>query len=103
MLLQRSAAADFLQIGMQDFIFQCAAQTRTDRMDDIAIVPVRHAAGGHGEKEPVVAVDDFDIVHGEGVVEGDRYEGAQAAVLVEAAEFDVGDLHVQIFLSKVRF
>ena len=51
----------------------------------------------------VVTRDNLDVVHGEHVVECDRYQGKQPSLPGEATEFDLGNLHKRCLLYTVLF
>ena len=83
--------------------FQFPAYERADGMHDVVISPVRCAPRGHGEEQMVVTRDNLDVVHGEHVVECDRYQGEQPSLSGKAAEFDLGNLHKRCLLYTVLF
>ena len=68
-------------------MLQLIAQHMADRVGNITIAPIRHAARGHGEEQAVVPIDDFDVVNGEYAVERNRDKCLELSVFFHMAEF----------------
>lgn len=84
-------------------VLEFPADERADGVDDVVIPAVGRAPRGHGEEQMIVTGDDFDIVHGEYVVECDRHQREQPSLSGKAAEFDLGNLHKSCLLYTVLF
>ncbi len=64
-------------------------------MRNVLVLPVRRLAAGHGDRIPVVPLENFDVVHHKTVVNGHGHHGLELARKV--ADFPntyIIDLHM---------
>ena len=72
-------------------------------MADVPKFAVFVPPAGHSDKQAVGTLDNFDVMQGKVVVDGNRNKGAQAIFAVGASDADVGDVHVSSSFVSNRY
>ena len=80
-------------VTVKNCLLQNVPRLRRDGVGNIAEGAVFIFAAGHGDKQPLRALYDLDIVYGKVAVDGDRDQRLQPCVLVNFADPDIGDVH----------
>jgi hypothetical protein len=62
-------------------------------MHNVAVGAVCVFAAGHDDKVTVARINDFNVVYGERIVEGDGYDGLHGTLVKKLSDLDICDLH----------
>src|SRR5512146_357121 len=74
--------------------FDPVARLVVERVGRVPVGAVLLLFAGHGDEEPVVAVDHLQVAHDETVVEDDRGVPLELLVVGHGINFDLGDIHL---------
>lgn len=92
-----------LLIGAQHRILKLLAGLRRDGVGNVPEAAVLVLAAGHGDKQPLRPLDDLDVMDGKVVVDGDRDQRAQAVFGVGFSDADIGNVHGNSPLCRVKW
>jgi hypothetical protein len=80
-------------ISFQDGCLEFAPEVIPDGMGNVEILIGADLAAGHGHKEPSLALNHLHAMNHKAIIEDDRAERLQIALIPQRAYLDLGDLH----------